>query len=1196
MAIETLASRSPDKPRFFFCCGLHGSGSTWMFNLIREICRTQGVDFVSCHRESREKLPLDDLGSRLLVVKSHTPMDDLRPFIASSGEPAVITVRDPRDAVTSFMQRFPNSAATTFDEAIQAIAISAERLVSLRQLRKIPIFRYEDGFVGSVETFDRIAEILGTRPTEDCRTAILAGLAPEAVKQTISNLEAAGTIQGEDVWDRETHWHANHVGDGKIGKFENFLSPEQQDEIVRQTREFCDTFGYDVTAEGLRKSNAPNRVSRGMASVTTVEANHAAPEGGQNAATPQRGAGMKTIGLCMIVKNEAPVIRRCLDSLRPLLDYVLIEDTGSTDGTQDVIREWLLQAGLPGIVVEEPWRDFAYNRTHALAKLREHAEIDYAFMIDADDRIEIDAGFDVAAFKANMTADFYDVEVRHGPIRHSRPHLYRNRFNFSWRGVVHEFVDVPEGPLSRATATGFHIVIIGGGARSQDTAKFQRDAALLERALETEQDAFLQSRYTFYLAQSYRDFGDKENALTRYLARADLGFWDEEIYVSLNEAAKLQADIGQPAEEVLATYRRAIDKVPVRAEAYHGATLYCRLNGRNAEGYQIAQRGLPLTEAPPPVGLFVQQWVYEYGLLDEYAISAYWSGHFRECLDASLRILGHPSCPEGYRKRVLDNARFAADKLPSTPNLGVLGRGNFLQQHALVPPRPLRSRVVGSPRVLVAILAKQKEPSLPLYLECIEALEYPKSSIVLYIRTNNNTDGTERILREWVARVGHLYANVEFDAEDVAARVEQFGVHEWNPTRFSVLGRIRNISLRRALERDCAYYFVSDVDNFIRPCTLRELVALDLPIVAPLLRSIGAGSFYSNFHAEINASGYYIPSDQYQWVLNRWVRGVIEMPVVHCTYLIRADVLIDLTYEDESKRHEYVVFSDSARKSGIPQYLDNRQVYGYITFDEGDGHHVAGGIEQARMLLNSSNGVLIHDLPNLPRPVIEISGENPEHPLAVLVRNAYDQAQAGRGKLDERLLAFRGASGRRYRLFINSLIGSLSDARYMEIGSYTGSTICATIAGNKVTALVIDNWSVFGGPVKDFMHNVATFRGPEAKVSILESDFRCVEYGHIGKFNVYLFDGPHSEQDHYDAINVALPALDERFVLLIDDWDWRQVRAGTFRALHDNGLKIDFSIDIRTTMDGTTPSIGAERSDWHNGYLLAVISGNSQTG
>jgi len=75
------------------------------------------------------------------------------------------------------------------------------------------------------------------------------------------------------------------------------------------------------------------------------------------------------------------------------------------------------------------------------------------------------------------------------------------------------------------------------------------------------------------------------------------------------------------------------------------------------------------------------------------------------------------------------------------------------------------------------------------------------------------------------------------------------------------------------------------------------------------------------------------------------------MPVVHCTYLVRADVISELSYEDGSDRYEYVNFSDSARRAGIPQYLDNRQVYGYISFDQDSSQNSAERIEQARTLL-----------------------------------------------------------------------------------------------------------------------------------------------------------------------------------------------------------------------------------------------------
>lgn len=238
------------------------------------------------------------------------------------------------------------------------------------------------------------------------------------------------------------------------------------------------------------------------------------------------------------------------------------------------------------------------------------------------------------------------------------------------------------------------------------------------------------------------------------------------------------------------------------------------------------------------------------------------------------------------------------------------------------------------PKILLAILAKQKAGVLAFFLDCIAGLDYPKSRIALHVRTNNNTDATADILRDWLARHGASYAHVEFDDADVPERVEAFGVHEWNATRFSVLGRIRQASLERTSALGCDYYFVADVDNFLRPEALLALVGLGLPIVAPFLKNVEPTSLYANFHYSVDGDGYMRACDEYLWVFNQQIRGIIEVAVVHCTYLVRADVIPRLRYSDGSGRHEYVVFSDSARRQGIAQYIDNRRVYGLVTFDE----------------------------------------------------------------------------------------------------------------------------------------------------------------------------------------------------------------------------------------------------------------------
>jgi glycosyltransferase involved in cell wall biosynthesis len=68
-----------------------------------------------------------------------------------------------------------------------------------------------------------------------------------------------------------------------------------------------------------------------------------------------------TMCLCMIVKNESAVIERCLASVRGLVDHWVVSDTGSTDGTPELVRAAL--DGIPGELHREPWVDFGHNRS-----------------------------------------------------------------------------------------------------------------------------------------------------------------------------------------------------------------------------------------------------------------------------------------------------------------------------------------------------------------------------------------------------------------------------------------------------------------------------------------------------------------------------------------------------------------------------------------------------------------------------------------------------------------------------------------------------------------------------------------------------------------------------------------------------------------------------------------------------------------
>jgi hypothetical protein len=259
------------------------------------------------------------------------------------------------------------------------------------------------------------------------------------------------------------------------------------------------------------------------------------------------------------------------------------------------------------------------------------------------------------------------------------------------------------------------------------------------------------------------------------------------------------------------------------------------------------------------------------------------------------------------------------------------------------------------PNVFLALLVKQKEAVLPLFLESLNNWDYPKENIFIYIRTNNNTDNTKQLLEEWIEEYGDKYKGLIYNSEDVPEKVEKYDVHFWNGERFRVLGKIRQESMNQALLTDCEYYFVVDTDNFLFPETLKELVKLDLPIVAPFLRYADAfgenaenpveaakreghmSMYYSNYHDKVDNFGSIIAEDVYYKILNQEIKGLIECMCVHCTYLIKREYLSELTYLEESDRWEYMVFSNSARDKGIPQYIDNRTIYGVLTLSENLG-------------------------------------------------------------------------------------------------------------------------------------------------------------------------------------------------------------------------------------------------------------------
>lgn len=366
--------------------------------------------------------------------------------------------------------------------------------------------------------------------------------------------------------------------------------------------------------------------------------------------------------LNMIVKNEAHVIRRCLDSVIRHIQTWVIVDTGSTDGTQQIIRDYFARAGIPGELHKRPWKNFGHNRSEALELARPKAH--YTMFIDADEVFELAAGQSLP----ELVADAYSVlhVNRNTPASFWRIQLVRNALPWRWQGVLHEAVscDVAHrltrllGPVTRGMFDSSR------NAQSPEE-KYSRDAAILEEALKTEPD---NARYIFYLGQSWRDAGQPEKALAVYRRRAAMPGWEEEGWQAHYESAKLLEGLGRHAEAI-EMYLGAYQRRPTRAEPLCDLARMHRERKAFQVAYLFASRAVTLTK--PDEILFVDDSAYQWRCLDELAIASYWVGKFDESLALSQRLLAEGLFPESERKRIEANLRFAKERLAS----GASGQG-----------------------------------------------------------------------------------------------------------------------------------------------------------------------------------------------------------------------------------------------------------------------------------------------------------------------------------------------------------------------------------------------------------------------------------------------------------------------------------------------------------------------------------------
>ena len=375
---------------------------------------------------------------------------------------------------------------------------------------------------------------------------------------------------------------------------------------------------------------------------------------------------MSKICLNMIVKNESKIIVRMLTSVLPIIDTYCICDTGSTDDTIDVIKSFFDSHNVTGKVVSEPFRDFGYNRTFSLKQCNGMPDSEYLLLMDADMILEIPETLSIDTFKKALKSDAYYMFQGSQQFFYKNIRLLKHTDELSYWGVTHEYINLPKyADITEIPRTQMFINDIGDGGSKTD--KFIRDIDLLKQGLSENPD---NDRYTFYLANSYKDAGQYQDAIDTYKKRIEIGGWNQEVWYSYYMIGKCYTKLND-IPNALFYWLEGYEYYPERIENLYEIIKYYRLNGQNKLAYHYYKiADYHRNENQSTDHLFYHKNIYEYKLDYEFTIIAYYCNFANMNVYKSfMKVLTSPNVDNNIHGTLLRNYKFYTYNLKdiSTP-------------------------------------------------------------------------------------------------------------------------------------------------------------------------------------------------------------------------------------------------------------------------------------------------------------------------------------------------------------------------------------------------------------------------------------------------------------------------------------------------------------------------------------------------
>ena len=204
------------------------------------------------------------------------------------------------------------------------------------------------------------------------------------------------------------------------------------------------------------------------------------------------------------------------------------------------------------------------------------------------------------------------------------------------------------------------------------------------------------------------------------------------------------------------------------------------------------------------------------------------------------------------------------------------------------------------------------------------------------------------------------------------------------------------------------------------------------------------------------------------------------------------------------------------------------------------------------------------------------------------VKASLSAAEYNFSKLSKEIINMGGASGIKTRHFLNNLL-QMNTAKYLEIGVGGGSLTCSAMYNNCAKVFCIDDWS--GTPREDFMENYKKYKGYNY-TKLIEQSYQNIDINKLSKFNIILYDATLDYNDIYGALPYFINCMEDVFVYIVDDINWRYIQAAAKKSIEYLNLTILYEKEIILTNNETHTPMDIAKETWWNGLYVVVLKKN----